>query len=77
MKNFLFRAHEWLADHFSAVQYPRIRQIKPKQPIPSGPNQLKLWEGLWLLWAGFVGVAVIGFLLVVFGIFVWHFLTGS
>lgn len=30
-----------------------------------------------MLWAGFVGVAVIGTLLVVFAIFLWHFLTDS
>jgi hypothetical protein len=78
MQNSFSRAQEWLADRFSFVQYPRIRQVrsKPRQ-IDRGPSQLRLWEGLWLIWFGFVVMVLSGALLIFMGLFFWHFITGS
>jgi len=77
MQNSFSRAQEWLADRVSFVQYPRVRRIKPRTVADRGPNQLKLWEGLWLIWFGVVVMAVSGALLIFMGLFFWHFITGS
>jgi hypothetical protein len=78
MQNSFSRAQEWLADRVSFVQYPRVRQIRPqRRAIDRGPNQLKLWEGLWMIWFGIVVMAVSGTALAFFAVFAWHFVTGS
>ncbi|MBB5508160.1 hypothetical protein [Paraburkholderia atlantica] len=39
---FTLRAHEWLADHVSWVQYPNIRQISQKRPRVFWANPMPL-----------------------------------
>lgn len=65
-----------MADRIAFVQYPNVRQVRA-HTISEDRRQLKLWEGLFLAWLGFVGVVVIGGLLIVFMIFAYHFVTGS
>ncbi|EON13156.1 hypothetical protein [Pandoraea sp. SD6-2] len=63
MGKFLYRMHEWAAERFSFVQYPRIRRTKVERVSGSWAGPLLKWLVfvilMWWLWAPVV--LIVGF----------------
>lgn len=67
------RAHEWLADHVSWVQYPNIR---PAGPAPSvWKNQMPWSTRALLVLIGAVAVVVSAVALFFLGLLAWAAIT--
>lgn len=62
MTSFRYRFHEWLADHFGRVQYPRQEYLPhggmPKRRLFQFKYQMPWWERLALVQIGLLMLVV-------------------
>ncbi|WP_124800649.1 hypothetical protein [Paraburkholderia phosphatilytica] len=71
----MYLLHEWAADHFPFVQYPRIRRVLPKRaPLL---QRVAIWEirAAWSIVKAAIGFAIVALALAAL-VFAFGMITG-
>ncbi len=69
MNSLIFRLHEWAADHFSFIQYPRLTRVEP--PKPFFKHQMPWYTRVQLIFFSLAALFAGLILLVITGLILW------